>query len=218
LAADGETWLTPPPRRKEYLVPQAALSAGFRGRFQKLARRVGIELPEVPKKKRWVVYAKPAVQGAERVLSYLGRYVHRTALSNKSLLSCDAESVTFSYRDSRDGQRKTMRLPGYEFLRRFLQHAPRKGLHRVRAFGLLHPAHRATLRRVHLSLGHTASAAEVDETENKKCRAPRCPYCKQQTLRRVQRLSAKQCIVYVVRLAKADPIARAPPVAARGAA
>ncbi len=218
LAADGETWLTPPSRRKEYLVPHAALSAGFRGRFQKLARRAGIELPEVPKDKRWVVYAKPAVQGAERVLSYLGRYVHRTALSNKSLLSCDAESVTFSYRDSRDGQRKTMRLPGYEFLRRFLQHTPRKGLHRVRAFGLLHSAHRATLRRVQLLLGHTASAAEVDETE-KKCRPSRCcPYCKQQTLRRVRRLSARQCIVYVVRLAKEEPIARAPPVAARGAA
>lgn len=149
--------------------------------------------------------------------SYLGRYVHRTALSNKSLLSCDAESVTFSYRDSRDGQQKTMRLPGYEFLRRFLQHTPTKGLHRVRAFGLLHSVHRATLRRVQLSLGYTASAADADEAE-KKCRAPRCPYCKQQTLRRVQRLSAKQCIVHVVRPAKADPIARAPPVAARGAA
>src|SRR5690606_18709101 len=206
LAADGETWLTPPSRRQEYLVPQAALSAGFRGRFQKLARRAGIELPEVPKKKRWVVYAKPAVQGAERVLSYLGRYVHRTALSNKSLLSCDAESVTFSYRDTRDGQRKTMRLPGHDFLRRFLQHTPRMGLHRVRAFGLLHSAHRATLRRVQLSLGSTASAAGVDETEN-KCHPSRCcPYCKQQTLRRVRRLSARQCILYVVRLAKADPI------------
>ena len=165
-----------------------------------------------------MVYAKPAVQGAERVLSYLGRYVHRTALSNKSLLACDAESVTFSYRDSRDGQRRTMRLPGYEFLRRFLQHTPRKGLHRVRAFGLLHSAHGATLRRVQLLLGHTASAAEVDETEH-SCRPSRCcPYCKQRTLRRVRRLSAKQCIVHVVRLAKAEPIARAPPVAARGAA
>ena len=51
LAADGETWLTPPSPRKEYLVPQAALSAGFRGRLQKLARRAGIELPEVPKEK-----------------------------------------------------------------------------------------------------------------------------------------------------------------------
>ena len=52
----------------------------------------------------------------------------------------DDRSVTFNYRDSGDSQRKAMTLPAHEFLRRFLQHVPRKGLHRVRAFGLLHPA------------------------------------------------------------------------------
>src|SRR5690606_27283584 len=90
-------------------VPGAASGAvgGFPGAISEASSTSRYRATEVPKKKRWVVYAKPAVQGAERVLSYLGRYVHRTALSNKSLLSCDAESVTFSYRDSRDGQRKT---------------------------------------------------------------------------------------------------------------
>jgi Putative transposase len=48
--------------------------------------------------------------------------------------------MTFRYKDSRDHRRKTMTLPAHEFLRRFLQHVPPKGLHRVRAFGLIHPA------------------------------------------------------------------------------
>jgi len=41
-----------------------------------------------------------------------------------------------------------MTLPADEFLRRFLQHVPPKGFHRVRSFGLLHPEHRRTLRRL----------------------------------------------------------------------
>jgi len=61
-------------------------------------------------------------------------------------------NVTFRYRDSRDQQRKTMTLSSDEFLRRFLQHVPPKGFHRVRAFGLLHPEHRDTLRRLQLLL------------------------------------------------------------------
>ena len=35
--------------------------------------------------KSWVVYCKPAVQGSERVLQYLARYVHRIALANSRL-------------------------------------------------------------------------------------------------------------------------------------
>ncbi|MEZ4308725.1 MAG: IS91 family transposase [Polyangiaceae bacterium] len=161
LAPDGVSWVTPPKRRRKYLVPVKALSVGFRGSFLRLARaRLPEEtLPEVPDEKHWVVFAKPAVQGADKVLDYLGRYVHRTALSDKAILADDHHGVTFSYRRSQDGQRRTMTLPPAEFLRRFLQHVPPKGFHRVRTFGLLHPAHRETLHRLQLLLA-PAPAAE----------------------------------------------------------
>ena len=93
--------------------------------------------------KRWVVFIKPAEREPQRVLQYLGRYVHRTALSDKAIVHCDDTHVVFTYRDSRDQRHKRMRLPAHEFVRRFLQHVPYRRLHRVRAFGLLHPAHRA---------------------------------------------------------------------------
>ena len=51
-----------------------------------------------------------------------------------------------------------MTLLADEFLRRFLQHVPLRGLHRVRAFGLLHPAERTTLRRLQLLLTPPAPA------------------------------------------------------------
>ena len=133
LATDGRTWLPIRTRRKRFLVPVKALAQRFRARFLHLVRRqLGSgALPPVPWSKAWVVFAKPAVQGADSVLAYLGRYVHRTAISDKAIVASDESKVTFAYRDSRDHARKHMTLPAHEFLRRFLQHVPAKGLHRV---------------------------------------------------------------------------------------
>jgi hypothetical protein len=170
----------------------------------------------VPWSKRWVVFAKPAVQGAQRVLQYLGRYVHRTALSDKAIVGCSEHTVSVAYRDSRDHQRKCMSLPAHEFLRRFLQHVPPKGLHRVRAFGLLHPAHRVTLRQLQLLLAQRPTQQQQDADEHddaQPSRAPlRCPRCQIPTLRLLRRLSAEQCIALIlVGVASVEQSARAPP-------
>jgi hypothetical protein len=198
LAADGRSWLQPKQRNKPFLVPVRALSEHFRGRFLHLARRAlpGV-LPRVPWSKRWVVFSKPAVQGARCVLQYLGRYVQRTALTDKALLGGDEHTVRVAYRDSSNGQRRCMTLAAHEFLRRFLQHVPAKGLHRVRAFGLLHPAHRATLRQLQLRLAQDARAPAPHTSEHDDSpptRPPlRCPRCHTPTLQRLRRLSAEQC-------------------------
>ena len=39
----------------------------------------------------WVVYLKPPFAGPASVLQYLGRYTHRVALSNDSLVTFDGE-------------------------------------------------------------------------------------------------------------------------------
>ncbi len=213
LAPDGRTWLSVPPRRKRYLVPVEALSKLFRGRFLHLARRAlpGVAFPEIPWDKNWVVFAKPAVQGPDKVLDYLGRYVHRTALSDKALVACDDHSVTFTYRPSGDSRRKTMTLPAHVFLRRFLQHVPPKGLHRVRAFGLLHPAHRATLHQLQLLLAKPPSPQSPPPPPSPQPRL-RCPHCGQPALRLVRRLSTAECLAFAQRVDPAVvPCARAPP-------
>ena len=70
LGADDRTWIPAPRRRTRYLVPVKALAKLFRGRFLSLARRAlpGVAFPDIPWGKRWVVFAKPVVQGAEKVL------------------------------------------------------------------------------------------------------------------------------------------------------
>ena len=213
LAPDGVTWLTPPRRPKPFLVHIHPLSKHFRGRFLQLARRAvpDLRLPPV-RDKRWVVFAKPVAQ-PHHVLDYLGRYVHRTALSDKAIVDCDDRSVTFTYRDSRDQQRRRMTLPPHEFLRRFLQHVPRRGMHRVRAFGLLHPSQRQTLRRLQLLLARPEPA---DETPPRP--ALRCPHCGQHSLERQRRLSAGECAAWLGR-SPSPPLTvlpRGPPVQRQG--
>ncbi|MBK8998443.1 MAG: transposase [Myxococcales bacterium] len=80
-----------------------ALAKIFRARFLRLARRVvpSDELPPGPMGQAWVVFAKATVQGADKVLEYLGRYVHKTAIADHAITSIDDRSVTFRYRDSR---------------------------------------------------------------------------------------------------------------------
>jgi hypothetical protein len=197
LAADGRTWVQPRRRRTPYLVPVKALSKAFRGQFFHLARRAlpDVVFPPIPLKKRWVVFAKPAVQGTDKVLEYLGRYIHRTALSDKAIVACTDETVTFSYRKNDESHSRTMVLPATEFLRRFLQHVPPKGFHRVRAFGLLHPKRRATLRQLQLRLMPRAAATPPPASPAlpRKPRLRRCPRCGQMTLRLVHPLTPEQC-------------------------
>ena len=221
LAPDGRTFVQVPRRRKRYLVPVAALSERFRGRFYHLARRAlpGVAIPDIPKDKRWVTFCKPAVQGADTVLDYLGRYVHRTALSGKAIVACDDDTVTFAYRESRQSTRRTMTLPAREFLRRFLQHVPPKGLHRVRTFGLLHPSRRSELQRIQLLLGAPTPPAAADETPAvvsegcaRKSSRLRCRGCGQASLRWVRRLSPEQCAAWEPPVEQGAPErARAPP-------
>ena len=227
LAADGSTWVTPrtprarrkgslSPKSPPFLVPVKALSRVFRRHFARLAREAvpGIALPEAVFHKRWVTFAKPIVQGPEKVLEYLGRYVYRTALSDSALVDMDDTHVTFRYRRSDDGTRRQMRLPAHEFLRRFLQHVLPRGFHRVRTFGLLHAARRTTLRRLQLLLSPRtpATAAATPATAAATPAPPaarRCRDCQGQVVI-VRLLTRAECHARLT--AAASP--RGPPEAA----
>ena len=140
LSEDG-SWN---PSRKNFLVPVRALSPIFRAKFMEMARKAlpEEELPRSVWNTSWVVYSKPAAQGAEKVLNYLARYVHRIAITNNRILSIDDDKVRFRYKDSKKQCWKTMTLPAQEFIRRFLQHVLPARFHKVRYFGLFSPSNR----------------------------------------------------------------------------
>ena len=90
------------------------------------------------RKSPFVVYAKPPFGGPERVLAYLARYTHRTAIANSRLVVVGEDEVAFSYKDYRRGGRsRVMRLAPHEFIRRFLLHVLPDGFHRIRHYGFL---------------------------------------------------------------------------------
>ena len=135
------------------------------------------------RKAEWVVYAKPPFGGPEAVLAYLSRYTHRVAISNSRLVSADAKTVAFRWKDYRikSGDRqKVMRLETGEFIRRFLLHVLPDGFHRIRHYGLLANASRkANIARARSLLGAKPSEPEQQtgsETAPLTLREP-CPCC-----------------------------------------
>ena len=117
------------------------------------------------RKKEWVVYAKPPFGGPEAVLAYLSRYTHRVAISNSRLISADANSVVFQWKDYwiKDGDRRSdLCLSTSEFIRRFLIHVLPDRFHRIRHYGLLASSGRkANIAKVRTLLG--AQAPKQDD-------------------------------------------------------
>jgi hypothetical protein len=222
LAPDGSRWVA---CRKGYFLPVRVLGALFRGiylalldrEFNKGALRFHGALRDLThptsfrrllretRRRRWVVYAKPPFGGPEPVLKYLARYTHRIAISNSRILEVEADAVTFAWKDYRNADRAaTMRLPGTEFMRRFLLHALPRGFVRIRRFGLLSNAQREIqLARCRVALGNAPAVPQPDAAPDAADATPDgsevsggpstgtspCTVCRQGRMRLVERLA-----------------------------
>jgi len=155
LSLDGRNFVT---SRKKFFIPVRVISRKFRGKFlfhlkeawnngeikffnevEKLARDVNfLNLISSLYQKDWVVYCKKPFKSPWHVVSYLGRYTHRVAISNSRIMSFGGGSVTFRWKDYRDNNRiKLMTLDAAEFVRRFLLHVLPSGFTRIRHYGIL---------------------------------------------------------------------------------
>jgi hypothetical protein len=174
LSENGSAVVPPDPA---YLLPVKVLSARFRSRLRLALQDHPALFAQIPPplwRKPWVVHSQSAGSGRE-ALAYLSRYIFRTALSSERELREDNGFVSFRFRDSKTGDRKTARLPAFVFLARFLQHVLPKGLRRVRAYGWLSPAAKKKAARLRALLG-AAPASHADSAP--KPPAPvLCPHC-----------------------------------------
>ena len=147
LNSDGTKWLSSKPG---YFLPVKILSTVFRGKLlSKLEKAISKGKVRLPGKDpyallreatgtSWVVYSKAPFAGPDKVLRYLGRYTHRTAISNSRLVSMHGRQVTFRYKDRADGDKqKLITMDALEFTRRFLTHVLPNGFMRIRHFGFL---------------------------------------------------------------------------------
>jgi Putative transposase/Transposase zinc-binding domain len=170
FSLDGKSWLS---CRPLFLLSVNVLSALFRGLFLDKLRAAyqagalqffGKHTPLIDPRAfaaylaplwntEWVVYCKRPFGGPKQVLRYLARYTHRVAISNRRLIACDQNGVTFKWKDYRiegPDRYKVMTLATHEFIRRFLMHVLPAGFHRIRYYGLLASGKRAeNIARAH---------------------------------------------------------------------
>jgi Putative transposase/Transposase zinc-binding domain len=183
LAADNSRWIT---GRSSFLFPVRALATVFRAKYLAALRRAFAKgqlrfadgtagladrhaftaLLGRLRAVHWIVYAKRPFAGPDQVLSYLGRYTHRVALSNDRLIEHRDGRVRFRWKDYADHDRvKILTLQAPEFLRRFLLHIVPRGFTRIRHFGLLaNRSRRETLTRCRSLLGQPATYEAPSES------------------------------------------------------
>jgi Putative transposase/Transposase zinc-binding domain len=201
ITADGEHW---EPARGEFLVPVDLLSRQIAAQFSAALKAEAPAVFETISTKvwqrKWISFCKPYGRGNDAVLSYLSRYVFRTAITNARILGRDETHVTFRWKDRTADKWCTERVPGVEFLRRFLQHVLPRGFHKVRYYGLWHPSKREQAARAWLLLILSAPADTVrppgmvrlcdalsqftepsdqarSEAADHAAAPPRCPHC-----------------------------------------
>lgn len=209
--AEGYEWRASP---TGFLLPVVALSAAFRDKFcqglRRLHERKKLKLVgecaelDVPalvgrmQAKQWEVYigAPPEKATVTHLLDYLGRYVHRTAISNHRIRKLEGGKVTFEYYDNREedatgkGTQKVMTLPAVEFIRRFLRHVLPFQYKRVRHYGLYASGNTLWRKAVRLLVGHSFEPPEAPRLELGEWLqslgvedAFRCPFCQEGTMR-----------------------------------
>jgi len=187
IGHDGATWRQ---AKHRFLVPAPALGILVRGKFHDALKKARPDLEaQVPAdvwRREWMAGCKHWGQGETAVLEYLARYVHRIAITNRRILAINERTVTFRYKNRKQGQWRTCTLSGHEFMRRFLQHVLPKGFHKVRYYGLWHSAQRLTRENARRALllkqaqpvlePRIADRLATDIAPDDPAGIP-CPYC-----------------------------------------
>ena len=179
----GDTLLRPKYNSK-FLFPVKAMSQVFRGilikRLKKAYSDGRLEVHDELKDSRlfenyidnlvsrkWVIYMKSQFKTSAKIVEYMARYTHKSAIANSRIVSIDNNIIRFKYKDYKDNSKhKIMKLHSDEFIRRFLYHIPPKRFFRIRYYG--------AIQRVAKIEGIKTIEIKPQQTKVK----PKCKKCK----------------------------------------
>jgi hypothetical protein len=119
------------------------------------------------------------VGDAANSLSYLARYVFKVAISQSRITAVDDTHVSFTYRKVHSHRVRTMSLPIFAFMHRFLQHVLPSGLMKVRYFGFLSPSFKMPFEEIKARI-ELAQGFQVGPPAAIEVKAPPplcCPRC-----------------------------------------
>lgn len=182
--------------RPGFLIPVIKLSQTFRIKLEQLIGDAAAEsgVPKSVFRLEFVSFSKPVGNGVA-TLKYLSRYLFRTAITNKRIVSVDDTHVSFTYRKkqkrpdgepSSKGPVKTMKLQAMEFLTRFLQHVLPRGHQRVRHYGFLNQRSKVDLDTLRATILKSLVDSEPDlelvdwtvpALRSSIDAGPKCPTC-----------------------------------------
>jgi hypothetical protein len=134
---------------------------------------------------QWNVRQEQIYSHGVSVAGYLARYMSGGPISDKRILSVTDSEVVFLYRDHRDGVQKKMKLTPHEFLDRWFEHVPPRGLRMIRRGGLYTNCCRRLRQTICTALEPQSTsgaeseprvaAAKVVSLDRARC--PRCNTC-----------------------------------------
>jgi len=179
----GDTLLQPKYKSK-FLFPVKAMSKVFRGIFIKRVKEAyydgSLEVHDELKDERvfenyinnlvsrkWVIYMKSQFQTSAKIVEYMARYTHKSAIANSRIVSIDNNIIRFRYKDYKDNSKnKIMKLSSDEFIKRFLYHIPPKRFFRIRYYGVVQKLKKLTNIKI----------IEIQPQQTKL--KPKCKKCK----------------------------------------
>jgi len=198
ISEDNNQWITP---RGNFFLPVRALSKVYQGKFMEGLRKLykqkklrffnhlsHLNNPNEFEKQLataistpWVVYSKKSFGGPTQVVKYLSSYVHRIAISNHRIKKLENQEVTFSYRDSKNhNKRKLKTLPVTTFSHKFMKHLLPRNFTRIRHYGFLGTATKRKKLELAETLINKKSPANKKKPKKSKLlpfKMP-CPLCK----------------------------------------
>ena len=164
-------------KKADFLVHLHHLQAAFRQHMRRLLDQEHWPVDPIVWTKDWGVHIQPAGSGGA-ALKYLGAYVARTAITDRRMVALEASSVSFNWKDrSNHNCIQTLKLPGVEFVRRYLRHALPRGLRSVRYYGFCHPAAKANRMRLQFETGMPLQLGATHTLNLPATKPSRCPYC-----------------------------------------
>jgi len=147
--------LVQPKYKSKFLFPVKAMSKVFRGIFIAKLKKAyydgKLELHNEFKdsgffenyidnlvSRKWVIYMKSQFKSCTKIVEYMARYTHKSAIANSRIISIDNNIIRFKYKDYKDNSKtKIMKLSSDEFIKRFLYHIPPKRFFRIRYYGAI---------------------------------------------------------------------------------
>lgn len=188
----GDTLLQPKYKSK-FLFPVKAMSQVFRGifitRLKKAYYDGKLELHDEFRdsgffenyidnlvSRKWVIYMKSQFRSCTKIVEYMARYTHKSAIANSRIISIDNNIIRFKYKDYKDSSKsKIMKLSSDEFIKRFLYHIPPKMFFRIRYYGAVQRvAKMQGIKTIGISPNGLIPCGKSQQTRVK----PKCKKCK----------------------------------------